>query len=121
MNVSLLKKHELDLKKHAHDLREAIRANWSSTSREIKGDLRSLWSTLEYPGSPTQESVPETPKSTTPHNGFFGGVKNWIKKPHPNSGDSLTHRRSLSPIAAYKNHENELEDSTVEVDTGRDM
>jgi hypothetical protein len=114
--VSLLKKHELDLKKHAHDLREAIRANWSSTSREIKEDLRSLWSTLEYPGSPTQESVPGTPK-TTPHNGFFGGVKNWIKKPHPNSNDPNAHRRSLSPSAAYKIHESDLEQNKTDLTT----
>lgn len=93
LNVSLLKKHELEFRRHAQELREAIRANWANTSRDIKDDLRSLISPSRT------NSVPGSPK--TPGTGFFEGVrKYWTREP---SGASIkSAERSPSPVDLEK-------------------
>ena len=40
LNVSWLKKNELDLRRHVAELRDSIRKNWSSTGSEVGKDLR---------------------------------------------------------------------------------
>ncbi|KAI9886785.1 MAG: hypothetical protein M1823_001428 [Watsoniomyces obsoletus] len=51
LNVSWLKKNELDLKRHLHELRENIRQNWSTTGQELGKDLRQFWQSSR-PASP---------------------------------------------------------------------
>lgn len=51
LNVSWLKKNELDLKRHAMELRDSVRNNWSTTGQELTKELRQLWS---RPGSPAR-------------------------------------------------------------------
>lgn len=43
LNVSWLKKNELDLKRHVTDLRENIRTNWTTTGQELSRELRQFW------------------------------------------------------------------------------
>lgn len=43
LNVSWLKKNELELKRHVSELRNSIRTNWSTTGQELGKELRSLW------------------------------------------------------------------------------
>lgn len=43
LNVSWLKKNELDLKRHVQELRDNIRTNWSTTGQELGKELRQFW------------------------------------------------------------------------------
>ena len=54
LNVSWLKKNELELKRHINDLRENIRQNWSMTGQELGKDLRQLWLSSSRPASPAR-------------------------------------------------------------------
>ena len=53
LNVSWLKKNELDLKRQAMELRDSIRNNWSTTGQELTKELRQLWQSSR-PGSPAR-------------------------------------------------------------------
>ena len=53
LNVSWLKKNELDLKRHVSEMREAIRTNWSTTGQELGKELRQFWQ-ASRPGSPAR-------------------------------------------------------------------
>ncbi|KAG7123278.1 Choline-phosphate cytidylyltransferase like protein [Verticillium longisporum] len=66
LNVSWLKKNELDLKRHVQDLRDNIRTNWSTTGQELSRELRQYW-----PASRPQSPAPSVRSSLAP-NGFYG-------------------------------------------------
>lgn len=51
LNVSWLKKNELDLKRHVIELRNSIKTNWSTTGQELGKELRGLWANSR-PASP---------------------------------------------------------------------
>ena len=51
LNVSWLKKNELELKRHVVDLRESIRTNWSTTGQELGKELKQFWE-KSRPSSP---------------------------------------------------------------------
>ncbi|CAK7237263.1 choline-phosphate cytidylyltransferase [Sporothrix bragantina] len=53
LNVSWLKKNELELKRHVQDLRDNIRANWTTTGQELSKELRQFW-----PASRPQSPAP---------------------------------------------------------------
>ncbi|PQE07582.1 choline-phosphate cytidylyltransferase protein [Rutstroemia sp. NJR-2017a BBW] len=53
LNVSWLKKNELDLKRHVAEMRDAIRTNWSTTGQELGKELRQFWQSSR-PGSPAR-------------------------------------------------------------------
>ena len=53
LNISWLKKNELDLKRHVVELRDSVRSNWSSTGQELTKELRQFW-TSSRPGSPAR-------------------------------------------------------------------
>ena len=53
LNVSWLKKNELDLKRHAMELRDSVRNNWSTTGLELTKELRQFWQSSR-PGSPAR-------------------------------------------------------------------
>lgn len=53
LNVSWLKKNELDLKRHVSEMRDAIRTNWSTTGQELGKELRQFWQSSR-PGSPAR-------------------------------------------------------------------
>ncbi|KAK4042634.1 hypothetical protein C8A01DRAFT_33298 [Parachaetomium inaequale] len=45
LNISWLKKNELELKRHVQDLRDNIRTNWATTGQELSRELRQYWPT----------------------------------------------------------------------------
>ena len=53
LNVSWLKKNELDLKRHVQEIRENVRNNWSTTGQELTRELRQFWQNSR-PGSPAR-------------------------------------------------------------------
>ncbi|KAK3316692.1 hypothetical protein B0H66DRAFT_604967 [Apodospora peruviana] len=52
LNVSWLKKNELDLKRHVQDLRDNIRTNWATTGQELSKELRQYWPASRPPSRP---------------------------------------------------------------------
>ncbi|KAI6379433.1 hypothetical protein MCOR25_002017 [Pyricularia grisea] len=62
LNVSWLKKNELDLKRHVQDLRENIRSNWTTTGQELSRELRQYW-----PASRPQSPAPSRPSLQVPN------------------------------------------------------
>jgi choline-phosphate cytidylyltransferase len=63
LNVSWLKKNELDLKRHVSEMREAIRTNWSTTGQELGKELRQFWQ-ASRPGSPARMPSYDDSKGT---------------------------------------------------------
>ncbi|KAL8711323.1 MAG: hypothetical protein Q9220_004220 [cf. Caloplaca sp. 1 TL-2023] len=53
LNVSWLKKNELDLKRHVTELRDSVRTNWSTTGQELTKELKQFWQ-QSRPGSPAR-------------------------------------------------------------------
>lgn len=51
LNVSWIKKNELEIKRHVMELRDSIRNNWTATGQELGRELRQLWQNSR-PGSP---------------------------------------------------------------------
>ncbi|KAK5073643.1 choline-phosphate cytidylyltransferase [Lithohypha guttulata] len=56
LNVSWLKKNELDIKRHVGELRNSIKQNWTSAGGEIGRDLKQFWQNagivMSRPASP---------------------------------------------------------------------
>ncbi|OAP61109.1 hypothetical protein AYL99_03310 [Fonsecaea erecta] len=53
LNISWLKKNELDLKRHMQELRDSVKSNWVTAGGEISRDLRSFWTNASSrPASP---------------------------------------------------------------------
>jgi len=112
LNVSWLKKNELDLKRHVMELRDSVRNNWSTTGHELTKELRQYWASR--PASPARTGVdpgrgnqtgpaalahlghldiprPESPGlhggassdfATGYSLGLIGGVRSWVCVPH---------------------------------------
>ncbi|QPG98090.1 hypothetical protein C2857_007242 [Epichloe festucae Fl1] len=96
LNVSWLKKNELDLKRHVQDLRDNIITNWTSTGQELSRELKQFWP-VSRPHSPARFNSansdglrsPTTP-GLNPGNskdfvtgytlGLVGGVRSWMTK-----------------------------------------
>ena len=60
LNVSWLKKNELDLKRHVVELRDSVRNNWSTTGQELTKELRQYWRSSR-PSSPARSSLGSEP------------------------------------------------------------
>ncbi|KAI0849212.1 choline-phosphate cytidylyltransferase [Daldinia vernicosa] len=82
LNVSWLKKNELDLKRHVQDLRDNIRANWTTTGQELSRELRQYW-----PASRPQSPAP-------------GGRFNFPTTPGPSSSNGEGNLREAAAMAA---------------------
>jgi choline-phosphate cytidylyltransferase len=107
LNVSWLKKNEMDLKRHVAELRGAIKGNWTATGQELGKELQKFWQGSR-PGSPMRsQSVGdlgagqnaalrkvaerlEIPGAGPNGNGDFatgyslgliGGVRSWVSRP----------------------------------------
>jgi len=53
LNISWLKKNELDLKRHMQELRDSVKSNWVTAGGEISRDLRTFWTNAaSRPASP---------------------------------------------------------------------
>ncbi len=71
LNISWLKKNELDLKRHVQDLRDNIRSNWTTTGQELSRELRQFWPSSRpssRPQSPARRPFPngDLPSSPAP-------------------------------------------------------
>jgi choline-phosphate cytidylyltransferase len=53
LNVSWLKKNELDVKRTMAELRDSIKANWTTTGQELTKDFRQFWQSSR-PASPAR-------------------------------------------------------------------
>lgn len=66
LNVSWLKKNELDIKRHVGELRNSIKQNWTTAGGEIGKDLKTFWQnagiSMSRPSSPAP-SLRQTPSS----------------------------------------------------------
>jgi len=56
LNVSWLKKNELDLKRHVGEIRDSIRTNWTTTGQELGKELQKFWQSSR-PGSPARLTI----------------------------------------------------------------
>ncbi|PGH06179.1 choline-phosphate cytidylyltransferase [Blastomyces parvus] len=56
LNVSWLKKNELEIKRHVAELRDSIKNNWSATGQELGKELRQFWLNSR-PSSPARSSL----------------------------------------------------------------
>lgn len=72
LNVSWLKKNELDLKRHVAELRDTIRTNWNTTGQELGRELKGFWD-RSRPASPAP-SLRQVP-SNEPMGGTPSGQK----------------------------------------------
>jgi choline-phosphate cytidylyltransferase len=78
--VSWLKKNELEVKRTMAELRDSIKANWSTTGQELTKDFRQFW----------QPSRPASPSRTPTHDKLDGSLT-------PNTAATAT-----SPTAASR-------------------
>ena len=58
LNVSWLKKNELDIKRSMVEFRDSIKANWSTTGQELSKDFRQFWQSSR-PASPARTPTRE--------------------------------------------------------------
>ncbi|KAL1304570.1 hypothetical protein AAFC00_003544 [Neodothiora populina] len=107
LNISWLKKNELDIKRHVAELRDSIKTNWTTTGQELGKELRQFWQPSRQ-GSPARGAF-ETPKSRLSHlevpgsarssidgggrnsdfaagyaMGLVGGVRSWMQRTRRN-------------------------------------
>ncbi|CAI6086428.1 hypothetical protein V2G26_003542 [Clonostachys chloroleuca] len=102
LNVSWLKKNEMDLKRHVQELRENITNNWTSTGVELSRELKQFWP-ASRPQSPARANsaygndLARSPTSTGANSkefltgyavGLAGGIRSWMTKNKRTVGDS---------------------------------
>jgi len=64
LNVSWLKKNELEIKRNMAELRDSIKANWTTTGQELTKDFRQFW----------QSSRPTSPSRMPTHEKHDGAL-----------------------------------------------
>lgn len=126
LNVSWLKKNELDIKRHVTELRNSIRTNWTTTGQELGKDLKQFWQSSR-PSSPAP-SLRNGNSINTPNRGdgaksplgfrggnkdfaagyamgLIGGVKSWMEG---------SNRRHLSDSRTHSPNGNHEDDNSSE-------
>ncbi|KAK7749203.1 choline-phosphate cytidylyltransferase [Diatrype stigma] len=111
LNLSWLKKNELDIKRHVQDLRDNIRVNWTTTGQELSRELRQYWpASRPQSPAPLSRTIPSTPGPSGPKSptstiagdrtpapndfitgytlGLIGGVRSWMTKSRRNVQDN---------------------------------
>ncbi|KAJ2903563.1 putative choline-phosphate cytidylyltransferase [Zalerion maritima] len=102
LNVSWLKKNEMDIKRQVNELRDNIRTNWSTTGQELGREIKQFWpasrpqsparvpaiqtvqngeQSLNVPRSPTQPTTPGADRDliTGYTLGLIGSVRGWME------------------------------------------
>ncbi|KAL2264939.1 hypothetical protein VTJ83DRAFT_7449 [Remersonia thermophila] len=99
LNISWLKKHELELKRHVQDLRDNIRSNWSTTGQELSKELRNFWPTSR-PQSPAR--LPSSYNGHNPPSSPLGASQGGSGFPFPRSptgtGPTTAGERAVSNV-----------------------
>ncbi|KAJ9273460.1 hypothetical protein DTO271D3_2523 [Paecilomyces variotii] len=87
LNVSWLKKNELEIKRHVSEIRDNIRNNWTSTGQELGKELRQFW----------QNSRPSSPARSARNSVDIGGSRsgNNLTSPTTSNGTAKTHLSRL--------------------------
>lgn len=96
LNVSWLKKNELDLKRHVAEIKTSIRSNWSTTGQELSKELRAFW-------QPSRPSSPAPGAHTGPS--YFTRRKGDASSTNEQQQQS---NNALSPVSAVA-HLNRLD------------
>jgi choline-phosphate cytidylyltransferase len=100
LNVSWLKKNEIDVKHAVAEMRDAIRSNWSATGQELSREIKALWQPASSSSAPRSAggsaagSRPESPSRLEMPSrsnagaadfaagyslGLLGGVRSWVR------------------------------------------
>ncbi|KAH8730209.1 hypothetical protein GQ44DRAFT_607498 [Phaeosphaeriaceae sp. PMI808] len=66
LNVSWLKKNELDFKRNMAEFRDSIKSNWATTGQELSKDIRQFWQSSR-PASPARTPTREVPDALDAH------------------------------------------------------
>jgi choline-phosphate cytidylyltransferase len=66
LNVSWLKKNELDFKRNMAEFRDSIKANWATTGQELSKDIRQFWQSSR-PASPARTPTREVADQLDAH------------------------------------------------------
>lgn len=77
LNLSWLKKNEMDIKRHVSELRETIKNNWSTTGRELRDEFKNYWAPSPRSSSPYMFGTSSVSRETLapPENGKLN--PNW--------------------------------------------
>ncbi|KAJ9487599.1 hypothetical protein VN97_g5701 [Penicillium thymicola] len=99
LNVSWLKKNELEIKRHVVELRNNIRNNWTMTGQELGRELRQIW----------QNSRPNSPAPSA-RNSMDWGMRGPLTSPTGGSKSHLSRvgaepNRADSPMGSRRNED----------------
>ncbi|KAJ5086333.1 hypothetical protein NUU61_007640, partial [Penicillium alfredii] len=99
LNVSWLKKNELEIKRHVTEIRDNIRNNWTMTGQELGRELRQIW----------QNSRPGSPAPSTRNSMDFGNGRGPLASPTGGSKSHLSRVEALnrpdSPMGSPRNED----------------
>ncbi|CAG8036822.1 unnamed protein product [Penicillium salamii] len=99
LNVSWLKKNELEIKRHVVELRDNIRNNWTMTGQELGRELRQIW----------QNSRPNSPAPSARNSMDWGVNRGPLTSPTGGSKSHLSRvggdipARPDSPMGSRRN------------------
>ncbi|KAJ5587885.1 uncharacterized protein N7459_003650 [Penicillium hispanicum] len=99
LNVSWLKKNELEIKRHVVELRDNIRNNWTMTGQELGRELRQIW----------QNSRPNSPAPSARNSVDYGSARGPLASPTGGSKSHLSRVEALnrpdSPMGHGRNED----------------
>lgn len=101
LNVSWLKKNELEIKRHVVEIRDNIRNNWTMTGQELGRELRQIW----------QNSRPGSPAPSARNSVDYGNGRGPLASPtggsksHLSRVEALTSPRPESPVSGARNED----------------
>lgn len=80
LNVSLLKKNELELRQHIKEFRDMLRSQWMASTRDLREDVRSFLAATS--SSSSSFSTPRSRRRTASPGGggggFLAGMSKWM-------------------------------------------
>ncbi|EPS31813.1 hypothetical protein PDE_06771 [Penicillium oxalicum 114-2] len=86
LNVSWLKKNELEIKRHVAEIRDNIRINWTMTGQELGRELRQIW----------QNSRPGSPAPTARNSVDYGSARGPLASPTGGNKSHLSRVEALN-------------------------
>ncbi|OQD77656.1 hypothetical protein PENDEC_c002G02729 [Penicillium decumbens] len=101
LNVSWLKKNELEIKRHVVELRDNIKNNWTMTGQELGRELRQIW----------QNSRPNSPAPSVRNSMDWGNGRGPLASPtggnksHLSRVEALNSPRPESPSGGARNED----------------
>ncbi|KAK3071043.1 choline-phosphate cytidylyltransferase [Teratosphaeriaceae sp. CCFEE 6253] len=96
LNISWLKKNELDIKRNVAELRDTIRQNWSATGQEVGRELRQFWQPSR-PNSP----APSLRNGTPGRAGSLRSPSSLLDPAHANGTPQQRDAKGMDFAAGY--------------------